>query len=165
MFGNNSKDNMAKNRPCKIQCNWGEQCRKEKKFWYFLLNLNLKNQTLKTRVSVIFNKIWIIIFEPLLFTSIGNEILFSNLDTKSLGLGIVSLLIGITVRFAATFLASIGENLNIKEKIFICISWLPKATVQVCNYNFATSISNIKAKLIFFWMIVGCSWFYCIRYG
>ena len=48
-----------------------------------------------------------------------------------LGLGIATLLIGLTVRIAISMLAVTGAKLNLKEKIFVAIAWLPKATVQV----------------------------------
>ena len=40
----------------------------------------------KSDVSKKFNDIWFVIFEPLLFTSIGNEIKFQELDPKIIGI-------------------------------------------------------------------------------
>lgn len=46
------------------------------------------------------------------------------------GFGSAVIFIGVTVRTLGTFLAVIKGN-NLKEKIFICLAWIPKATVQV----------------------------------
>ena len=37
---------------------------------------------------------------------------------------------GLAARFLASFIAVVRANLNVKEKIFVGIAWLPKATVQ-----------------------------------
>lgn len=50
----------------------------------------------------------------------------------SLGLGIVSLLIGLLVRVGFTFVCVLFAGFSIKEKVFIALAWMPKATVQVC---------------------------------
>ena len=47
------------------------------------------------------------------------------------GSGIGTLMIGLIVRLIATYGVVFGNNLSAKEKIFIALSWLPKATVQV----------------------------------
>jgi len=47
------------------------------------------------------------------------------------GMGIVSLLISLIIRLIATYLGLLGNDLNLKERLFIAIAWLPKATVQV----------------------------------
>ena len=39
--------------------------------------------------------------------------------------------ISVTVRLLVTYVVVLGNNLTVKEKIFVAISWLPKATVQV----------------------------------
>lgn len=40
------------------------------------------------------------------------------------------LVIGLTVRILASYLAVLGGNLTVKERIFVALAWLPKATVQ-----------------------------------
>ena len=47
------------------------------------------------------------------------------------GMGIVSLVISLVVRLITTYLGLLGNDLNLKERLFIAIAWLPKATVQV----------------------------------
>ncbi len=47
------------------------------------------------------------------------------------GLGVAVLFIGLSVRIIISFLAVFRLGLNMKEKLFIPLAWLPKATVQV----------------------------------
>ena len=47
------------------------------------------------------------------------------------GMGIVSLGISLVIRLITTYLGLLGNDLNLKERLFIAIAWLPKATVQV----------------------------------
>jgi len=44
------------------------------------------------------------------------------------------LVIGLIFRLLASFLAVFGAGFTLKEKFFIPIAWLPKATVQVVGY-------------------------------
>lgn len=46
------------------------------------------------------------------------------------GLGIAVLGIGLTIRMVVSYLAVLGTNLNRKERLFVTVAWLPKATVQ-----------------------------------
>ena len=46
-------------------------------------------------------------------------------------MGIASLVISLVIRLITTYLGLLGNDLNLKERLFIAIAWLPKATVQV----------------------------------
>ena len=62
------------------------------------------------------------------------------------GLGVASLLIGIVCRITATLISSTCSDFTWKEKIFICISWLPKATVQAAVGSLALDIAKEKGN-------------------
>jgi hypothetical protein len=47
------------------------------------------------------------------------------------GLGIASLLIALVVRVLFTYVCVLFADFNTKEKLFIALAWMPKATVQV----------------------------------
>lgn len=47
------------------------------------------------------------------------------------GMGIATLVISLVIRLITTYLGLLGNDLNLKERLFIAIAWLPKATVQV----------------------------------
>ena len=46
-------------------------------------------------------------------------------------MGIANLVISLIIRLITTYLGLLGNELNLKERLFIAIAWLPKATVQV----------------------------------
>ncbi len=47
-----------------------------------------------------------------------------------MGLGVVVLVIGLTIRIIVSFFAVSCSDLNLKERLFVALAWLPKATVQ-----------------------------------
>ncbi len=53
-----------------------------------------------------------------------------KLEPDTVGLGILVLVIGLTVRVLVTFGAVGCGDLRLKERLFIALAWLPKATVQ-----------------------------------
>ncbi|XP_022110706.1 sodium/hydrogen exchanger 9B2-like [Acanthaster planci] len=73
--------------------------------------------------------LWVI-FEPLLFGLIGAEVAVETVQPATIGLGLATLFIGLVARLVASFLAVFRAKMNLKEKIFIALAWLPKATVQ-----------------------------------
>ncbi|ODN02967.1 Mitochondrial sodium/hydrogen exchanger 9B2 [Orchesella cincta] len=69
-------------------------------------------------------------FEPLLFGVIGLQIVIADLDGKTVLLSVGCLIAGAFVRFITTYLTVCSAGLSTREKLFIAISWVPKATVQ-----------------------------------
>ena len=49
------------------------------------------------------------------------------------GTGIASLVVSLVIWLCATSLGLLGNDLSLKERLFIAIAWSPKATVQVCK--------------------------------
>jgi solute carrier family 9B (sodium/hydrogen exchanger), member 1/2 len=80
------------------------------------------------RLSLKFNKIWLL-GELFLFVLVGAEV---NIKTAiSAGLmGLVVITIGLIARSIGVLISTIKSGLNNKEKLFVVISYLPKATVQ-----------------------------------
>ncbi|CAL8072025.1 unnamed protein product [Orchesella dallaii] len=76
-----------------------------------------------------FQKLWFV-FQPLLFGLIGCEIDFSTLDPSIVLLGLLCLVIALAVRITTSFYMVARSGLTLKERIFIAMAWLPKATVQ-----------------------------------
>ena len=50
---------------------------------------------------------------------------------SDLGYGLLVLVCALLLRMLATFLAVSGGGLTCKEKLFMVIAWLPKATAQL----------------------------------
>lgn len=73
---------------------------------------------------------WKSLFQPLLFGVIGSAIKFATLSPATIPRSILLIFIGLCVRLPAAFVATSFGALNFKEKLFIALSWMPKATVQ-----------------------------------
>ena len=54
-----------------------------------------------------------------------------SIDASQLGNGMAALAVALTIRICVTRLALIGSALNRSEAHFVCLAWVPKATVQV----------------------------------
>ncbi|KAI1704959.1 sodium/hydrogen exchanger family domain-containing protein [Ditylenchus destructor] len=78
-----------------------------------------------------FRIVWEYFGQPLLFSLIGFQLHFDkqkNFSTISLGL--LVLIFGLVIRTLVAYMSALGANLNKKERLFVAIAWLPKATVQ-----------------------------------
>ncbi|KAL7375685.1 hypothetical protein ABVT39_021984, partial [Epinephelus coioides] len=105
----------------------------------FLAALGWK--TNKAPVAAMVGRSWDV-FQPLLFGLIGAEITIKNLSPSTVGLGLACISIGLVIRLLVTFLLVHYAGFNLKEKIFIAVAWLPKATVQVMLCVFPTSVHS-----------------------
>uniref|UniRef100_A0A665V2D5 Cation/H+ exchanger transmembrane domain-containing protein n=1 Tax=Echeneis naucrates TaxID=173247 RepID=A0A665V2D5_ECHNA len=99
--------------------------------------------TEKARVEEVVGWAWDV-FQPLLFGLIGAEIRISELEGHTVGLGIASLLIALTVRILFTFVCVLCAGFNLREKIFIALAWMPKATVQAAIGSTALDMARAK---------------------
>lgn len=70
------------------------------------------------------------VFQPILFGLIGTEIQISKLDPATVGYGLLVLVVALSVRVVVTFFVVLGGGLTTKERLFVALAWLPKATVQ-----------------------------------
>ena len=80
------------------------------------------------RVGGRFNILWTSLGQPTLFALLGVAVDLSTLTAKTAGLAIALLLIAGVVRFGAA-LFSVRQR-PFKERAFVALSWMPKATVQ-----------------------------------
>ncbi|XP_058802648.1 sodium/hydrogen exchanger 9B2 isoform X2 [Phymastichus coffea] len=80
-------------------------------------------------VATSFEIFWMI-FEPILFSLTGTQIVMREMNGSSVYIGIACLMAGIILRILVTMLVGIGSRLNLKEKMFISIACMAKATVQ-----------------------------------
>ncbi|PIO60603.1 hypothetical protein TELCIR_17897 [Teladorsagia circumcincta] len=74
--------------------------------------------------------LWHLAFQPLLFGLIGFELSFEMVQSNTILFGCLVLGIGLTFRFIASFLAVFGTSFTMRERLFVAVAWLPKATVQ-----------------------------------
>lgn len=77
-----------------------------------------------------FEVMWVV-FEPVMFSLIGADINTSVLDGGLVGLAVGCILISLVFRTISTWLLLLAEKrFNWKERLFVALSWLPKADVQ-----------------------------------
>lgn len=87
-----------------------------------------KNNPLSNRLSLKFNKLWIV-SEIVLFVLVGACVKISVI--KDTGFYAVLLILGVLLfRMIGVLLCLVGTNLTRKERLFCVIAYLPKATVQ-----------------------------------
>ena len=80
------------------------------------------------RLSEKFNKIWVFA-EILLFVLVGAQVNI-HVAVDAGMTGIVIILVGLAGRSIGGYIATIGSNLNMKERLFCILAYIPKATVQ-----------------------------------
>lgn len=87
-----------------------------------------KRELMAHEISSKLAKIWIFA-QILLFTLVGSQVqIDAALDAGLKGIALIFL--GLLARSVGTYLCTLGSNLNQKEKLFVVLSYLPKATVQ-----------------------------------
>jgi NhaP-type Na+/H+ or K+/H+ antiporter len=84
-------------------------------------------------LTSVFTKLWRLVFLPLLFALIGNEVDFQKINLNLIGLGVALIAIGLVFRVIGTFFSVFYKSLTLKERFFFCLAWIPKATVQVSS--------------------------------
>ena len=80
-------------------------------------------------ITEIFRKMWIIL-APVIFSLIGTNIVVEKMDGETVALGIAVIVLSMIVRCVATYFAALFGGMTTREKLFLSISWIPKATVQ-----------------------------------
>lgn len=87
-----------------------------------------KRQKYSHKISLKLAKIWIIA-EIVLFSMVGAEVDI-NIAFHSGLVGALIIFLGLIARSIGTYLCVIKAGFNFKEKMFIVVSYIPKATVQ-----------------------------------
>lgn len=67
---------------------------------------------------------------PLLYGILGSGLDFEIVDSDIMCRAFLVMIIGTIVRIPLSYISVIKADLNYKEKLFISIAWIPKATVQ-----------------------------------
>ncbi|XP_076998783.1 sodium/hydrogen exchanger 9B1-like isoform X2 [Tamandua tetradactyla] len=98
----------------------------------------------KVRVQKIIAGTWNI-FQPLLFGLVGAEVPVSSLRANAIGICVATVSLALLVRICATFFLMSFAGFSLKEKIFIALSWMPKATVQAVLGPLALETARISA--------------------
>ncbi|MGH0151108.1 UNVERIFIED_CONTAM: hypothetical protein FKN15_059714 [Acipenser sinensis] len=88
------------------------------------------------------------IFQPLLFGLIGAEISVTSLNPSTVGLGVATLSIALVIRIVFTFVMVLFAGFNVKEKLFVSLAWVPKATVQAAIGSVALDTAREKQNVL-----------------
>ncbi|XP_050675569.1 sodium/hydrogen exchanger 9B2-like isoform X2 [Leptidea sinapis] len=80
-------------------------------------------------VATAFEIFWMF-FEPMLFGITGAQIVISDLPPHLVMVGAGILITCMVLRAIVTSVSAVRSNLNMKEKIFVGLAWMAKATVQ-----------------------------------
>ncbi|MFQ5454255.1 MAG: cation:proton antiporter, partial [Candidatus Zixiibacteriota bacterium] len=87
-----------------------------------------KNEYMAHEISSKLNKLWVFA-EIILFTLVGSQVNLGVVFQTGL-VGVILICLALVARSMGTYLCLLGSNLNISERIFVVISYIPKATVQ-----------------------------------
>jgi solute carrier family 9B (sodium/hydrogen exchanger), member 1/2 len=87
-----------------------------------------KDEHVAHEISARLGKIWVFA-EILLFTMVGTQVDISVALKAGLA-GTLLIALGLVVRSIGTWLCLVGSDLNRGERLFVVISYIPKATVQ-----------------------------------
>ncbi|XP_072795688.1 sodium/hydrogen exchanger 9B1 isoform X1 [Vicugna pacos] len=98
----------------------------------------------KIKVQKIIGTAWNI-FQPLLFGLVGAEVSVISLQSNAIGICVTTLSLALLVRISFTFVLTCFTGFKFKEKIFIALSWMPKATVQAVLGPLALERARISA--------------------
>lgn len=80
--------------------------------------------------DALLKQLWDGAAKALLFGCIGAAVDVSFLSADLLGAAVVIVLCGLASRLPASMLATQGSPLTLRERLFVTLAWLPKATVQ-----------------------------------
>ncbi|XP_065200582.1 sodium/hydrogen exchanger 9B2-like isoform X2 [Planococcus citri] len=80
-------------------------------------------------VATAFEIFWMLC-EPILFSLTGAQVVLNELQLDTVIHGAAFILICFVARVAFTMLIAAGSSLNTKEKLFVALSWMSKASVQ-----------------------------------
>lgn len=105
-----------------------------------------KKESVAKRLAIKYNKIWILA-EIILFVLIGSQV---NIDVAfNAGFkGLILILLGLFARAIGVILSTIGTDLNIKERLFCIIAYIPKATVQAAIGAIPLSLGVESGEII-----------------
>ncbi|CAG9859027.1 unnamed protein product [Phyllotreta striolata] len=89
--------------------------------------------------ALAFEIFWMI-FQPILFGITGSRIKIKDMDGEIVLACLGILIASVLIRIGVTMLVGIGCNMNLKEKLFVSVSWISKGIVQAALGPVALSL-------------------------
>lgn len=106
----------------------------------------LRRNVVAKRLALKFNKIWVLA-EILLFVLVGAQVDL-GVALNAGRLGIILILGGLIMRSIGVFISLVGSNLNKKERLFVAVSYTPKATVQAAMGSVPLAYGVVSGDMI-----------------
>ena len=103
------------------------------------------NETHATQVEHQVSAAWTWVAQPLLFGLVGTQVVFSKIPPAAVPRALAVIFAGWAARMPATFASVSFSHLNTKEKLFVVLNWLPKATVQAALA--AAPLERVEAEM------------------
>lgn len=103
------------------------------------------NETFATQVEHQVSAAWAWVAQPLLFGLVGTQVVFSKITPRAVPRALAVIFAGWAARMPATFASVSFSHLNTKEKLFVVLNWLPKATVQAALA--AAPLERVEAEM------------------
>lgn len=110
----------------------------------FMININ--NPQNAQKLQHIYNKLWIP-GEILLFVLVGSSVNISYAFSQGL-IPIILILIALVIRMFGVWISVLPTKLSFKEKLFVMVSYTPKATVQAAIGSIPLSMGLESGALI-----------------
>lgn len=104
------------------------------------------DHSVSMRLSEKFGKLWIAA-EIILFVLVGAAV-DVRYTLSAGGMAVMMIFIALAFRAAGVFLCMLGTKLNVKERVFCIIAYLPKATVQAAIGSVPLSLGLPCGKII-----------------
>lgn len=88
-----------------------------------------------------FGRVWLVA-QPLLFGFIGAAVVLSVIETSYITTGLAVLAIGLVVRVLVSFGSVANADFLVRERLFVAVAWIPKATVQAAIGGLALDLAR-----------------------
>jgi len=96
-------------------------------------------------VSALCKELWVYC-QPILLSLIGIQVIISDVESSDVAVSFGILIIAVLFRLAVTYgsVSTTGGHLNSSERLFVAISWFPKATAQAA---FGSVVLDTASKM------------------
>lgn len=80
--------------------------------------------------------------QPFLFGLIGAAVVFSDVEAAYVRGGLIILVFGLAVRLLITYFSASSVDFSVRERLFVALAWIPKATVQAAIGALALNLAR-----------------------
>lgn len=92
-------------------------------------------------VALALHRVWAVA-QPLLFGLIGAAVALSAIESSYVTTGLLILVIGLVVRVSVSYWSVATSEFEARERLFVAVAWVPKATVQAAIGGLALDLAR-----------------------